>query len=188
MMAEEGLRAFVIAMHREHGVLLLQAEKRKKGVHFQLPGGRIDKQEVDQYGNSLEGAQRAAAARELFEETGIDLRGESSSRLIRLDFPESLQSSIGNRRCFFFLDLCDEDAPSADHDSQRPITGEDFKLKISKEHIGFMFERNIERAAVAVKKHSGGKCSKALHAVAAMSDVRRKIKDDSNNNNNNNKK
>eukprot|EP00949_MAST-11_sp_MAST-11-sp1_P005361 g5361.t1 len=171
-MAEGGLRAFVIAMHREHGVLLLQAEKRKKGVHFQLPGGRIDKQEVDQYDSCLEGAQRAAAARELFEETGIDLRGENSSRrLIQLDFPESMLSSIGNRRCFFFLDLCDEDAPSADHDSERPITGEDFKLKISKEHTGFMFERNIERAAAAVKKHSGGKCSKALYAFAAMGDA-----------------
>ena len=65
-------RAFIVARYHEEGVLLLRAQKERKGVHFQLPGGHVDSNEISQYG--LEEAQRVAAARELFEETGIDVR------------------------------------------------------------------------------------------------------------------
>lgn len=68
------VRAFVLARHPRHGLLLLQASKRKKGVHYQIPGGHVDEPEIEAHG--LKSGCRAAAARELFEETGIDLRAD----------------------------------------------------------------------------------------------------------------
>ena len=59
--AVEQHRAFVIAFHRDLGVLLLRAHKKRKGDHYQLPGGRVDAAEIETHG--LE--------RELFEETGL---------------------------------------------------------------------------------------------------------------------
>ena len=56
-------RSFVVVVHAEEGVLLLRAMKKKKGVHFQLPGGHIDASEIERYGFRL--AQMTAAAREL---------------------------------------------------------------------------------------------------------------------------
>ena len=44
------------------------------GLHFQLPGGHVDKPEIKKHG--LEHAFKVAAARELSEETGIDLRNK----------------------------------------------------------------------------------------------------------------
>eukprot|EP00802_Teleaulax_amphioxeia_P021744 Tamp_22122.p1 GENE.Tamp_22122~~Tamp_22122.p1 ORF type:complete len:296 (-),score=25.57 Tamp_22122:51-938(-) len=71
--ARSGLRAFLIVRHCDHGYLLLEAcKKRKGGRHFQLPGGHVDAHELEQYGDA-EGS-RIAAARELHEETGIDFR------------------------------------------------------------------------------------------------------------------
>lgn len=36
--------------HHRHGFLLLEATKARKGRHFQLPGGCVDAEEVEQYG------------------------------------------------------------------------------------------------------------------------------------------
>ena len=68
-------RAFCIALHPKHGVLLLHCTRKKnKQPHYQLPGGHIDKDEYDLYDNHLYQSAQAGVARELFEETGIDLR------------------------------------------------------------------------------------------------------------------
>ena len=95
------LKAFVTVVHQDHGILLLRCtRKKKKGDHYQLPGGRVDKEEVegmmanfesgdndtDNFVRSREGALLAACqmgcARELWEETGIDVRGpEEINRL-----------------------------------------------------------------------------------------------------------
>ena len=53
-------RGFIFAVHPTHGLLLLRAYKKKKGVHHQLPGGRVDAEEL-----AFEDAHRRAAAREL---------------------------------------------------------------------------------------------------------------------------
>ena len=58
-------RSFIFAIHPTHGLLLLRAYKKKKGTHHQLPGGRVDAEEL-----AFEDAHRRAAARELREETG----------------------------------------------------------------------------------------------------------------------
>ena len=73
-------RSFLIGYKKDYGYLLLQANKNKKGIHFQLPGGRIDKNELQQ--NGLNEASKIAMIRELFEETGIKI---NENRLHRVD-------------------------------------------------------------------------------------------------------
>ena len=35
-------KAFILARHPAQGLLLLKAFKKRKGLHHQLPGGRVD--------------------------------------------------------------------------------------------------------------------------------------------------
>ena len=89
------LRAVVIPIHSIHGILLLHCtRKRKKGPHYQLPGGHMDDADLTsalehtklspcspkpQWGGadaSLRMALRICAAREMYEETGIDVRDQ----------------------------------------------------------------------------------------------------------------
>jgi ADP-ribose pyrophosphatase YjhB (NUDIX family) len=91
-------RAFIIAQHAEHGVLLLKAFKKRKGTHHQLPGGHIDATDV---------SPAAAAARELFEETGLDIR-EQLDRLSPLVFPSADKKLM--KRAYFKLALTDKDS------------------------------------------------------------------------------
>ena len=76
--------------------------KKKKGVHFQLPGGHIDASEIERYGFRL--AQMRAAARELYEETGIDVRDDCEERFQRLRFPSSVEAQLGPRS-FFLMNI-----------------------------------------------------------------------------------
>lgn len=164
------LRAFIIARHPEHGILLLRANKKKKGVHFQLPGGHVDEDELANLGAGR--ASKAAAARELFEETGIDVRGH----LARL---EKLPVNIAKaNRTFFVMDLTPKDAVGkttalaqvsgsggsgeSKHNTSRPK----FTLKLSHEHTGFIFEPDLNTAAEMTIMHSGGACSQALRMMA----------------------
>ena len=91
-MAEEFLkddyRAFIFATHPLYGILLLRCTRKKnKGPHFQAPGGHIDKEDFEDAvsntpGDSKQGrtlltqACKIGAARELYEETGMDIRSE----------------------------------------------------------------------------------------------------------------
>lgn len=85
---KDDYRAFIFAIHPLHGILLLQCtRKKKKGSHFQAPGGHVDKEDFDDAVSSTSGdcnqgpailirACKIGAARELYEETGIDIRSE----------------------------------------------------------------------------------------------------------------
>ena len=78
-------RSFLIIYHTEYGFLLLEAYKAKKGKHYQLAGGHVDKDELHTQGLMI--ASKIAAIRELYEETGLNFgtSDELKSRLERLD-------------------------------------------------------------------------------------------------------
>jgi 8-oxo-dGTP pyrophosphatase MutT (NUDIX family) len=175
-------RGFVFVVHEQHGLLLLHCtRKSNKGPHFQLPGGHVDEPEFLQAARKTHDANaqlliaaQMGAARELYEETGIDVR----EKLFRLE-PAALRNELtANRngkfimtcelkkRLYFFLLVIDDDFPF-DEDASKltaPMTGEgsSLRLKLSVEHSGFMFEKNPERSAELLQKHSGGNGSKAL--------------------------
>ena len=138
-------RAFIIAKHETHGFFLLRAfKKRKGGEHFQLPGGHVD---------STDESLSAAAARELFEETGIDIR----ATLHRLD-----HACVIKRRAYFTLALTDADAADGGsaHDADSG-----FSVLLSDEHTGFTFETDFLKASSMVAMHSGGHGSTALKQI-----------------------
>ena len=140
-------RGFIFAVHPTHGLLLLRAYKKKKGVHHQLPGGRVDAEELE-----YEDAHRRAAARELREETGIAIE------------PARLKDTAVRRknREYFFLELRDADGAGPDRDhaaAENPFT-----LALSGEHTGFTFERDLAKAEDMIRLHSGGENALALRA------------------------
>ena len=74
-------RAFVFAIHSKYGLLLLYCtRKKKKGPHYQCPGGHVDKEDYDDIKQNVQGSEllieacKIGAARELWEETNIDVR------------------------------------------------------------------------------------------------------------------
>ena len=85
---KDDYRAFIFATHPLYGILLLRCTRKKnKGPHFQAPGGHIDKEDFDDAvsnrpGDSKQGrtvltqACKIGAARELYEETGMDIRSQ----------------------------------------------------------------------------------------------------------------
>ncbi|CAJ1960133.1 unnamed protein product [Cylindrotheca closterium] len=186
------LRGFGILIHREHGLVMLQCSKPKKGKpvpHFQIPGGHVDKFEIEEqqkkqpsnpWAPIYEAAKRGCV-REIWEETGMDLR-ESLDR-VRPLWLGAIKTNKGMRnehkdRIFFVLEVSDSDfltkAPEASvshGEAKGPgLVGplnlssetEGLKLNISFEHTGFQFEKNPEVAIEAVQHHSGGKVSEAL--------------------------
>ena len=146
-------RGFIFAVHPTHGLLLLRAYKKKKGVHHQLPGGRVDAEELE-----YEDAHRRAAVRELREETGIDVP------MTRLNVATDREGEIVRRknREYFFLELHDADGagPDRDHDDAACA----FTLALSGEHTGFTFERDLAKAEDMIRLHSGGENALALQA------------------------
>lgn len=136
-------KAFVICFHREHGFLVLYAYKAKKGRHGQLSGGGVDEGEEP----------ITAAARELFEETGLR---------VDLDRLKFFMDIDGKR--FFVLELFDSDSCGNLPGFAMPSSGQNFLLKLSKEHVGFCFIKDRLRACEAIQLHSGGTCAIALSA------------------------
>mmetsp|Transcript_22983 Transcript_22983/g.51738 ORF Transcript_22983/g.51738 Transcript_22983/m.51738 type:complete len:220 (-) Transcript_22983:133-792(-) len=172
VVGDSGYRAFVIVKHAGHGYLLLEANKKRKGGrHFQLPGGHVDAHEISQYG--IDEGSRIAAARELYEETGMDFR-DRLYRLAPIEFhsgaygPQGIKLHETGRR-FFRLDISDvdsvQDLPPGHSLNLRlatPLSMEDFRLCLSREHTGFRFQKSPAKAAELVTLHSGGKSSLAI--------------------------
>lgn len=121
---------------------------------------------------------RIAAARELFEETGIDIRN-SLDRLqpVRVREQESeteLYCEL-DKRIFFFVSLQKDDVTFLDKSGE--IIGPKFQqhdtiisrpvVKISDEHSDYIFEPDPVESVRKISLHSGGVPSKAL--LMAMS-------------------
>jgi 8-oxo-dGTP pyrophosphatase MutT (NUDIX family) len=128
-------KAFVVAKHPRFGYLVLKAFKESKGLHGQLPGGKVEPEDP---------SPAHALARELLEETGLDLQHELS-RLRRCTFPDG--STALKRRAYFRLDLRDSDGLRG---SRVPDTGEDFRLELSSEHVGYIFEQDPIKVAESI--------------------------------------
>lgn len=120
---KEDYRGFILVHHAEYGLLLLRCtRKTRKPPHWQLPGGHIDDHEFaataatdSDHGSQLLQAGKMGSARELFEETGIDVR----SQLGRLQpvnlHRESKHGVLSNEfkhRLFFHLNVTDADFTS----------------------------------------------------------------------------
>eukprot|EP01083_Nonionella_stella_P015972 44663_1 len=162
-------RAFVIVYCKGYGYLLLRSYKKKNsppGEHHQLPEGRTS--------SMVEGleAAREAAKRELFEETGLNI---DTYRFHHLNL------DIKDR---YFFELILDATESLDRFHEYPYKEtvielekslndkQEFYLKLSKEHNGFVFEKNVYKAMHMVKLHSGGECSKALKMYAKTNNQR----------------
>eukprot|EP00554_Chaetoceros_debilis_P000651 CAMPEP_0194086642 /NCGR_PEP_ID=MMETSP0149-20130528/21896_1 /TAXON_ID=122233 /ORGANISM="Chaetoceros debilis, Strain MM31A-1" /LENGTH=273 /DNA_ID=CAMNT_0038769773 /DNA_START=167 /DNA_END=989 /DNA_ORIENTATION=- len=187
-------RGFIFVVHKEYGMLLLHCTRKpKKGPHYQLPGGHIDTFEfeyaAETLGPSAEEndilleACKMGAARELYEETGIDVRGQ----LDRVH-PAPLKSKHGSNsnlstssnhnfgltcmlknKCYFTLNADDDDFEfplRAKHQGllvhPDDMNGSHLTLKISDEHSGFIFENDPRKTIDRIQKHSGGTGSVAL--------------------------
>mmetsp|Transcript_5359 Transcript_5359/g.9521 ORF Transcript_5359/g.9521 Transcript_5359/m.9521 type:complete len:177 (+) Transcript_5359:729-1259(+) len=131
---EDAKRAFVIAKHAEFGYMILKSFKTRKGLHGQLPGGHKD---------STDSCSAFTAARELFEETGIDVR-ENLDRLKVRRFPNG--GCLLKDRVYFGLELENSDATG----TKKPDTGEAFSINMSHEHVGYSFEKEAAKAAEMV--------------------------------------
>jgi len=177
-------KAFVFATHPTYGILLLHCtRKKKKGPHFQSPGGHVDKEDYETAASTLgkspgdKGinesdllllAGKIGAARELFEETGLNIRTDLD-RLQAVHLRDRDKSKEKHLYCemkerlFFKLCLKDDDfvlagANCTSLNSNPP----DLRLRLSHEHQGFKFVASPKDAVGLLVQHSGGKVSKAL--------------------------
>ena len=170
-------RGFAFVIHNVHGMLLLHCtRKKKKGPHHQLPGGHIDHFEFDyaieQCGANpapnkiLMEAAKMGTARELFEETGMDVRGQ----LERLDpVPlhgkhHGLVQNMLENKLYFVLNVTDEDFLTEQEGLKHSDddNGKHLALRISHEHSGFIFVNDPLQSVDKIVKHSGGTGAKAL--------------------------
>ena len=122
---------------------------------------------------------RKAAARELHEETGIHIMN-----LARIE-PKALRSAGDTegdglvceykKRLFFSLEITDDDFPKDGNtlpgiaSTSSPVvsgtTDGVVKLKLSREHSGYLFDNNMGNIMARLKKHSGGACSFAVDLI-----------------------
>eukprot|EP00760_Papus_ankaliazontas_P029665 PhM_4_TR4341/c0_g1_i1/m.33186 len=150
-------RAFVVA-HTPWGYIVLRSHKSKKGVtnYGQCPGGRLDDHEVPAATDNdavTTDAFKRACCRELFEETGIDLRS-AISRLQPIPFPHPTKR-------FFTVELSEGDFPTIDG-------GGAVGLRLSHEHVGWLFVQTKEEVAELVKHHSGGDVGRAVMKLSSL--------------------
>lgn len=135
-------------------------------------------------GNStkeLEVAGKLGAARELYEEAGMDIRKSCLDRLQPVNVhtkkdEKETASFMWKKRLFFVLRVNDDDffiqkdnnnTDEVQFPFVSPICddGKHLMLKVSIEHSGYTFEKNLNKAATLIQKHSGGKCAQALLAA-----------------------
>mmetsp|Transcript_36123 Transcript_36123/g.55139 ORF Transcript_36123/g.55139 Transcript_36123/m.55139 type:complete len:507 (+) Transcript_36123:98-1618(+) len=184
-------RGFVFVVHDDYGLMLLHCtRKKKKGDHFQLPGGHVDDVEFKEAAKTYPGdpnkqllhAAQTGAARELYEETGLDVR----STLTRLR-PATLFNSAKDEnekkkgelecmlkhRLYFFLSVTDDDFWIKNIHSETEIksmklaspmdkVGSNLMIKLSEEHSGFQFIKDPKVSADLLKSHSKGVGREAL--------------------------
>ena len=177
-------RGFAFVVHDQYGMMMLHCtRKSNKPPHYQLPGGHIDDAEFvaaarlsSDPKQQLLHAAKAGTAREIFEETGIDVRADLDrlEPAILRSNPETskkgkeLLQNEYKQRLFFFLNVTDADfitkEPSADQRVWRPTGGvaDNLMLKLSMEHSSWTFEKEPTVAAELLTDHSGGKVSEAL--------------------------
>lgn len=121
-------KAFVFATHPTYGMLLLYCTRKKtKPPHFQAPGGHVDREDFEEtIANTPESshqgpallvhASKIGAARELFEETGIDIRSALDRlqpvRLRERDNSDDKLICELKKRLFFKICLEDSDFES----------------------------------------------------------------------------
>lgn len=177
-------RSFIFIIHEDHGLLLLHCTRKKsKPPHWQLPGGHTDDfefeetaKESDDYCTQMTAASKRGSARELFEETGLDVRS-NVERLqpARLRLSQTVDKS-GNtmlvneykNRMFFFLLVTDDDFPK---EGREAFGSSHLKLKLSVEHSGFTFQPDPMIATDMLEHHSGGKVSEALRMSLSLSSL-----------------
>ncbi|KEP65160.1 UNVERIFIED_CONTAM: hypothetical protein HHA_242270 [Hammondia hammondi] len=212
----EGLRGFAIAWRAAGGFLVLRSEKSKgvhfqiPGGHAEFPrdaasaadflahqtipvsphsfsaSGKGREPENKKKHVDEEEVARAACARELYEETGIDVR-KDLSRLVPL-----ASAGVGpfNNRFYFFLHLTDEllaNAPLAiqaedaakgetrallypdNYDHQSPELQVQLAVGLN-EHTGFRLVSGAKEAADLVIRHAGGRSTRALKAFQKLLD------------------
>ena len=137
--SKEDYRGFCLLIHKRYGAILLHCtRKKKKPPHYQLPGGHVDDIEFQQVmknmkksdshqGSSivtqqqLYEASKLGCAREVYEETTIDLRPKLDRLLpMVLYSEESSKKDTSSRlineykhRIFFICEVFDNDFASA---------------------------------------------------------------------------
>ena len=112
-------------------------------------------------------AAKAGAARELYEETGIDVMRQLERLQPALLQHESNNDSLPNlykSRLFFHLSVTDADFPATGNVAPMATTAaaQHLRLALSVEHAGFTFQPEPAEAVVMLQHHSGGKCAHAL--------------------------
>ena len=135
-------RGFIFVIHPSHGIMLLYCTRKKnKPNHYQCPGGHVDEYEFQnaaaesatqdnddiqiKRNRILYVACRAGAARELYEETGIDVRSKHDleTRLLPVvllhPHDKKKKKKLPNEykdRFFFLLKVNDDDFYNASKD------------------------------------------------------------------------
>lgn len=199
-------RSFLFAQHPVHGLLLLYcSRKKKKSPHFQAPGGHVDNADFHIASGRIKSGERdintssshpllvlackIGAARELYEETGIDLRN-NLNRLQPVPLRDNSNNKVNEKdddltcrfkhRLFFNICLTDADFVTEGIDSKMGLglsqsmntDPPKLMIKLSHEHQGFIFEPNPMKAVDLLIQHSGGKVSTALGMAIANGQIK----------------
>jgi 8-oxo-dGTP pyrophosphatase MutT (NUDIX family) len=237
-------RSFIFVLHETYGILLLHCTRKiKKGSHYQIPGGHVDEEDfinvtttiTTTYRNQsndivdsneskvLQIAGMVGALRELYEETGIDLRTnvvqpppfyDNTVQVLPLQLYETSattinESTVNNsssideglsklrhklpneykHRLFYTVLVTDDILRSVvDHSSHQPTgnSREDvndinntcnatnhpppphIRLKLSHEHSGYTFVKDINTIQSMIGLHSGGAIAKAFRMACII--------------------
>lgn len=193
--------SFIFVIHEHYGMILLYCtRKKKKGPHYQIPGGHLD--EADFHNSSiapinsssdgitvestrksqaelLQQAGKVGGTRELYEETGIDLRtqldrihplplyDEKDTEYVR----KQILINEYKHRLFYVVIVTDDDFITKNNDTAVVAMGVDkmynfaydhLRLQLSVEHSGYRIEQRPVHIYSYIQLHSGGNIAKAF--------------------------